>query len=487
VASLTWLVLREYRPGAAGDEAVPAEVRVAPATSFSSLWAGATQVGLASISTDTLPEGVRITSRTDLDVPMPLVPRRLLSTSAALYDERLRLRSYTLTASGEAGQVTLAATAIGETQLSVVISGRGITTEDTVEVPVPVGVLLPDAVALALASRGKLRPGSVDTLQVLDPFGLNVSTRRIVVGVESTFVMPDSAVIDPATGAWVPDGRDTVAAIPVTWRQDGLPVLSWIDRRGTILSQQTPLGLTQRKSPFEIVNSGYVRRRPQNVQAAPLEVAAPVTEAVRPRPLSLGPVELRAAAATLTTPWQVVADGRLESRIGPPVEGRVVGPVPDSVAQGQPAAVASAPIVVTARRVVGSDSADPVVAVRKLAEWVATTIRPGQPALAGPERALSGRRGDSSDRAELLVLMVRALGIPARPVAGLLASGGRLRYRAWAEVWLEGWVPVDPTLGQLPADPGHYRLLTNATARPLTLAPMTGAVRPDFTTPTTAP
>jgi len=72
-------------------------------------------------------------------------------------------------------------------------------------------------------------------------------------------------------------------------------------------------------------------------------------------------------------------------------------------------------------------------------------------------------------------------------VAGLLFTGGRLRYRAWAEVWLGGWVPVDPTLGQFPADGGHFRLLIDATARPSTLVSMLGAVRPLLTTTTTAP
>ena len=71
-------------------------------------------------------------------------------------------------------------------------------------------------------------------------------------------------------------------------------------------------------------------------------------------------------------------------------------------------------------------------------------------------------------------------------MAGLLTGGGRLRYRAWAEVWLGAWVPVDPTLGQL-ADSGHIRLLTHATARPAAIVSLIGAVRPTLDTPTTVP
>jgi len=487
LASLTWLVLREYSPGASGDDAVPAQVRLAPTTSFSGLWAGPTQVGLASVTTDTLPEGFRVTSRLDVDIPLPLVPRRLLSTIEARYDRRLRLQGYLLTASGEAGQVTLTATSLADTLLSVIIIGRGLTSADTVEITVPADVLRPDSAGLAHSLRYLMKPGATETLQVLDPLDMAVTSRQLQVGAESTFVMPDSAALDSVTRGWIAVGRDSITALSVSWMQHGMPVHAWIDRRGTILAQASPLGLTQRKAPFEIVNSGYARRRPQNVQSAPLEVAAPVTVPVRSGRLTLGPVDLRAAAPMLDSPWQVVAGGALEARTGPPLRAAARVRIPDSIPSGDRTMPTGVRLLVEARRVAGSDTANPAAATRKLAEWIAGTVSPGSPSLTGPERALARRRGDSSDRADLLVAMARALDIPARPVAGLLASGGRLRYRAWAEVWIGGWVPVDPTLGQFPADAGHFRLLTHASARPLTVAPMAGAVRPVLTTPTTTP
>jgi transglutaminase-like putative cysteine protease len=83
--------------------------------------------------------------------------------------------------------------------------------------------------------------------------------------------------------------------------------------------------------------------------------------------------------------------------------------------------------------------------------------------------------------------MARSLGIPARLVAGLLVSDGRFRYRGWAEVWIDGWVPVDPTLGQIPADAGHIRLLTRITARAPAIVSLVGAVRPALLQPKTVP
>jgi transglutaminase-like putative cysteine protease len=487
LGALGWLVAREYGPSPEGQNATPSQVRLPPSATFYALNAGPEQVGLYSLTTDTLPDGLRVTSRTDVDVPLPLVPRRLLTTTEAVFDRRFVLRGFATSVSGEAGQVTLTGTALDDTSLSVVATGRGFTAPDTLALTVPAGVLLPDAVPLGLASRGGLRSGTVTVLQVLDPIDLSVQPWELRVGAESTFALADSAVRDPASGAWSPAGLNSIRALRVTWTERGLPVRAWISRQGELIERVTPLGLTAQRGPFELVNSRYVRRRPRNVQAAPLEVPAPVPVPEGPGRLLLGSVELRAAAPMLTTPWQAVTDGGLSSRPGPALLLRAPVPLPDSIPAADRRLPASERIRIEARRVAGPDTTAPSLAVSRLASWIAWAVVPGSPDFSGVEQTLLQRRGDSSDRAQLLVEMARTLGIPARPVAGLLSSGGRLRYRAWAEVWLGAWVPVDPTLGQLPADGGHFRLLTHATARPAAIVSLVGAVRPTLDNPTTVP
>lgn len=487
MGALGWLVVREYSGEAGGTGEPPSRIRLPPTTTFYSLRAGTAQVGLASITTDTLPGGLRVTSRVDVDVPLPVVPRRLLVVTEALYDGRLQLQSFTTTASGEAGQMTVTATVSGDSLLMAVVAGRGLTTSDTVVLAVPSGVLLPDAVPLALATRGDLHAGGSRTLQVLDPLELAVRPWDIVVRAESVIVVPDSAAFDSVSGRWTPAGHDTLRASEAIWSEHGLPVRAWIDRRGGVIERTTPLGLTQRREPFEIVNSGYVRRRPRNIQSAPLEVAAPVTTAAAPAGLRFGPATVQSAAPMLTTPWQTVTGGRLDTRAGPPIRARIPTPIPDSVEAIDRRPPTSVRIGLEARRIVAADTLDQAKAVGRLAAWVGSAVVPGPPILSDPERTLLRRRGDSSDRAELMAGMARSLGIPARTVAGLLFSGGRFRYRAWTEVWLGTWVPVDPTLGQFPADAGHARLLTRSTARPATIVTLLGAIRPTFITPTTTP
>lgn len=485
--ALGWLVLREYRPEPGGDSASTPTVRLPPTTTFYALEAGGVQVGFRSVSTDTLANGIRVTSRFDADVPVPVVPRRVLTTTEALYNRGLRLAGFTTSVSGEAGQQSLAATMQGDTVLSVVITGRGQPRPDTVEVRVPPGVLLPDAVPIGLASRGDLTARTATTVPVLDPVELTVSAWEIRIGAESTFVLADSAVMDSTSGRWVPSGLDTLRALRADWVEYGMPVRAWIDAGGAVIVRETPLGVTERRGPYEIVNSGYVRRRPRNVQAAPLEVSTPEPADEAPSRVALGDVDLRLAAPSLASPWQAVVPGGLASRAGAPTMDRVSAPFPDSVAARLAAGPLPARIVVDTRRIAGSDTSGAVDQLGRLAAWVAGSVSPGQPNVGGPLQTLLRRRGDSSDRAELFVAMAQSLGIPARQVSGLLTTGGPPRYRAWAEVWLGAWMPVDPTLGQTPADPGHFRLLIDATARPTTVIPMLGAVRPTITTTTTAP
>jgi transglutaminase-like putative cysteine protease len=64
-------------------------------------------------------------------------------------------------------------------------------------------------------------------------------------------------------------------------------------------------------------------------------------------------------------------------------------------------------------------------------------------------KALSGGKVDAWDMAIIYAAMLRASGIPALPVAGVLVDDSR---RAWRHVWAEfyiygfGWIPVDPVL-----------------------------------------
>jgi transglutaminase-like putative cysteine protease len=71
---------------------------------------------------------------------------------------------------------------------------------------------------------------------------------------------------------------------------------------------------------------------------------------------------------------------------------------------------------------------------------------------------LESRRGDCNEHTVLFVALARAAGIPCRTCAGIVYLGESFGYHAWPMVWVGQWVPMDPTFGQMVADPTHIIL-----------------------------
>ncbi|MCP4808137.1 MAG: transglutaminase domain-containing protein [Proteobacteria bacterium] len=75
-------------------------------------------------------------------------------------------------------------------------------------------------------------------------------------------------------------------------------------------------------------------------------------------------------------------------------------------------------------------------------------------------------QGDCNEHTALFVALARSIDIPSRIAAGLVYSerigSGGFYYHAWPEVWFGeelGWVAVDPTFGQFPADATHVKVV----------------------------
>lgn len=69
----------------------------------------------------------------------------------------------------------------------------------------------------------------------------------------------------------------------------------------------------------------------------------------------------------------------------------------------------------------------------------------------GVRRTVRSRSGDCTDYTDLLVSLLRARGVPARHLLGVMQDGGSADKHSWAEAWTEelGWIAVDPLLGDL--------------------------------------
>ncbi len=107
-------------------------------------------------------------------------------------------------------------------------------------------------------------------------------------------------------------------------------------------------------------------------------------------------------------------------------------------------------------------------AVQVLVDWVyGYLIKAPTMGVPNALEILQVGQGDCNEHTALFVALARAQGIPSRVAAGLVYSDsigddGAFYYHAWPEVYFgpeAGWVPVDPTFGQFPADATHVKVV----------------------------
>jgi transglutaminase-like putative cysteine protease len=121
------------------------------------------------------------------------------------------------------------------------------------------------------------------------------------------------------------------------------------------------------------------------------------------------------------------------------------------------------PRVVAAAQVAVGSANEPWEKAVRIEEYIHRILHVTEfsQAFAGAAETVQRRRGDCSEHAVLLAACCRAVGIPARLVAGLVYSeqDQGLMYHMWNEVWIrDRWIPLDATLGQGGVTAGHLRI-----------------------------
>lgn len=136
-------------------------------------------------------------------------------------------------------------------------------------------------------------------------------------------------------------------------------------------------------------------------------------------------------------------------------------------------------IVARAREIAGKEK-DAYAAARKVVDWVGRSMVKDYGASA--DRAtdvLRTMRGDCTEHSLLSIALLRALGIPARRVDGVVfVQNGdgvpALYWHEWVEAWVGTWTQLDPTFGQLVADATHLTLGEESSAE---IMPLLGQLK----------
>lgn len=492
--AIGWLVKREYFRST-GAKLAEAALAVPPGAVFYRLAVAGQQVGYAGTTIDTTRDTIRVTDVWVLDVPALGRMRRTDARSVANVSRALRMQTVDATYDGDAGRWRAAARMMGDSVMRLTLVAGG--DSETTMLRVPRAPVLPDLLPLRVAFGGELKTGHTVPVEVFDPLLLVERDVMVTVAAESTLVVADSADYDSTAMAWVPVHFDTLQAFRLDQRAGAMASSAWIDAQGHVVRSWTPGGFTIERTAFEIAYENFRHRdtlrlarasaAPGPGEVIPLTLLAagaapdqgPGRDSLRVRltgvdaaGLELGGGSQRLAGDTLIV--HRATGAALRATYERPARDTALLPY----LQVEPLIQKTDVRVRTLARQIAGDERDPTTVARLLARWVAQNIKPAPAAgLASAPNVLAARRGDCNERTVLYVALARAAGIPARPVAGLIAARGRFYYHAWPEVYLGDWVPIDPTLGQFPADAAHLRFAVGGFARQLELVRLVGKLR----------
>jgi len=484
VLSLGWLVKREvFRP--TGARLAAAALAVPPGALFYRLAVGGQQVGYSSTTIDTLASSLRVENVFVLDVPAMGALHRTSARSIATLSRALRLETVETTFDGDLGQFAAHGRVIGDTVLLVAIVAAG--DSQTTRIPLQGPITLPTLLPLRLAFGGELRSGHAYTARLFDPLLLTGRDVTARVAAESTLVVSDSADLDSTTMVWVPEHFDTVRAFRIDHDAlggvgGGVPMSSWIDAQGGLVFATTD-GFAMERAAFEIVYQNFkkrdtVRIARSSAAPAPGEII-PLTAlvaGVRSDPEPRDRLRLRKNGRDTV---EIVQAAALEAHAAPyrlPSRDTALARwlAPEPLIQSHDPRIAA-----QARRVIERERA-PARVAELLTHWVHRTLRraiPPSGSVPSAVKVLETARGDCNDATTLFVALARSTGLPARTVGGLIYLNGRFYYHAWAEVYLNDWIAVDPTFDQFPADAAHVPIATGGLARQIELVPLVGRLK----------
>lgn len=247
----------------------------------------------------------------------------------------------------------------------------------------------------------------------------------------------------------------------------GMQTMVWIDDAGTELREEGPMNLVAvRETASEAMSRGWREDAAFDVMAAvKVPLQGTVTAPRRTKRLEL--IVRGAGGLVVPDDQRQRRDGErvVVTREDPGAAGTYPLPYADAQWRSElaPTAFLQAdhPRVREAAVTAMGGETDAARAAVALRRWVNAYVEK-VPVASVPNalQVLDMRRGDCNEHAALYAALARAAGLPARVVGGVVYSDGAFLYHAWNEVWLgNGWVTVDATFDQMPADATHLKLV----------------------------
>jgi len=499
MAGLGMLVRREYfRPHI--ERLAEAALRVTPGAVFYAVMQGDKQIGFASSTIDTVPNAIEQREYMVVDVPVGGTTQRASARTNIVLTRTLRVKTFEVELETAQNPTRISGEVVGDSVLRIAVQPEPDARPDSQVLRIAGPILLPTLVPLAVALEEKPKVGKSYVLPVFDPSTLASRDVRMDVEAESLFVVNDSSVFDSTSGRWNPVLPDTVRAWQIV-AQSGAGVGGWVDEQGRLIAS-SQMGFHLRRMPYEVAfenwrrdsdSAAATRATPTRSRPRPDDILERTAIAankrlrgttrelrVRLSGAALTGFDLQGGRQILTGDTLVISREDVGALIPRyiAIDADRRARYPDLKAE--PFLEVGHPEIVAAAERITGGSRDPRLIVQRINQWVHDSVKK-QITVGIPSalHVLHTRTGDCNEHTQLFTALARAAGVPTRIAAGLAYVDGKFYYHAWPEVLLRGWVAVDPTFGQFPADASHLRFVNGGLANQAELLRLMGNLKID--------
>lgn len=260
------VLARRQRPGGESERLARAAMFVSPGAAYYDVSNGAGQIGFASSTIDTAARSISIVDFMVTGVDSAAARKRFSARMTMHLSRTLLLRAFRYEIGADAGPYTAVGAVHGDSLLVLTVRAKGARpVRRTIRLTGP--LLLPTMVPMIIALGDRPHVGDSYTYDVFDPIAGTAAPATIAVRAESTFVLPDSATLDDASGVWQSAHLDTVRA----WRIEdtsGGRLTGWIDADGRMVQAEPMPGLRMRRTAYELAYSNWARLQPHAGHAA---------------------------------------------------------------------------------------------------------------------------------------------------------------------------------------------------------------------------
>jgi hypothetical protein len=388
--------------------------------------------------------------------------RRIFSTTSARVDEKFLLNSFDFSLSSELIDFKISGLIRGNNLfLSLGEEGK----KETKRIRLPSKPMINAGMTQYFRSR-RLQVGESFSFPIFDPISMTTNPMIVkVVGREKITLH-----------------GETYNAFRLEMRFLGRPLVFWLDEEGRALKEEGFMGFNLvRTTPSKALTGLDKSARIDFYELSAIPVS---TELEDPQEVSYLAVLFNQSPPSLPVDGaRQILDGKtLEViRERPPFKASYLVPYqgadgellkylkPEMLIQSEDREILS-----IAKEIVG-ETAEPFRAAKMIMGWVYVNLEK-TPTVSVPDakQILIQRRGDCNEHATLVAALLRAAGIPARIVVGLVYKDGKFYYHAWNEAYIDRWISMDAILNQMPADATHIKLIDGGIEKQIQIVGMIG-------------